>query len=495
MNTHHGRKRGVILTKIGSRKLSQAKATVEIENNFKRYTLESLSEETGLTPTTLSKIFTSSAGVDKRSLKCCFEAFNLTLGEDDYLYVKPKPDNFVEIDSLLFAKTCSDFKLANDSSVKTICDLRATTLHPHQNSPQTNQMDQSRDDLQSHLPTLPGGQMPLDSVFYVDRPMIESLCYEAMGQSGTLVNIRASKQMGKTSLMTRILAYAKIRDYHTVSLNLQLADGEILSNLERFLQWFCARVSKQLGLPNQTADFWDKSLGSKSNATDYLEDVILPKCDRPLVIAIDELHQLFTDPNIAREFLLLLRTWSEKAKLRVNSSNPWPKLRLVTVYSTEILPPSSLPPSLLNMGRVINLPEFTLPQVQDLAHRYQQEITKPQIKQLITLLGGHPYRLQLAFYNLHQQTITIAELLENPEIVLSLYGEHLQQRWWNLQLYPQLLPMFTQIVSNAKPLEIEVSVSSQLQKMALVHLKGDLVSLSCELFRLFFHESRLNRAS
>ena len=55
-------------------------------------------------------------------------------------------------------------------------------------------------------------------------------------------------------------------------------------------------------------------MGSKANATDYFEDVLLANLARPLVIAIDELNQLFAYPDIAREFLLLLRTWSEKAK-------------------------------------------------------------------------------------------------------------------------------------------------------------------------------------
>lgn len=76
---NHLRRRGATLTTQGSRKLNQAKAQLEIEQNFKRYTLEDLSEKTGLTPNTLSKVFTGSVGVDKRTLECCFNAFNMTL--------------------------------------------------------------------------------------------------------------------------------------------------------------------------------------------------------------------------------------------------------------------------------------------------------------------------------------------------------------------------------------------------------------------------------
>ena len=345
--------------------------------------------------------------------------------------------------------------------------------------------------LQPRPPTVPAGQMPLDSVFYIDRPIIESLCYQAIGQKGAMINIQAPKQMGKTSLMSRILAYGKTQGYHPVSLNLQLPDSKILQNLESFLKWFGARVSKQLDLLNQTADFWDNSLGSKTNATDYLEDIILANCDRPLIIAIDEINQLFTYPDIAREFLLLLRTWAEKAKARDNS---WHKLRLVTVYSTEIFLPPSLNPSLFNTGLVIKLPEFTSAQVQDLANRYGEEFTELQIEQLMTLLGGHPYRLQLAFYYLHQQTITLEELLANSETTLAIYAEHLQRQWWNLQRYPELWPVFTEIVNQSTPVECEVQQASQLQKMGLVHRQGIQASLACELLRPFF-QARLPQLS
>jgi hypothetical protein len=436
-----------------------------------RYTLESLSEETGLTTTTLSKIFTGSAGVDKRTLKCCFDAFNLNLSMEDYQYLNSKQDNLAEMSLLQSAENFSNLEVM---------------FGDYTNSPQSNKMAKS-----PSPPTVPGGQMPLDSVFYVDRPILESPCYEAVSQPGIVVNIRAPKQMGKTSLMNRILAYSKSLGYKTVSLNLQMADKEILQNLEHFLKWFCARVSKQLGLPNQTANFWDNSLGSKSNATDYFNDIILANIEHPLVIGIDEVTQLFAYPDIAGEFLELLRVWSERAK-SVADMNFWSKLRLVTVHSTEILMPSAINPSLLNTGLVIELPDFTTTQVQDLANRWGLEITQPQIQQLITILGGHPYRLQWAFYCLQRQTITLNELLENSETAVAIYAEHLQQQWCNLRQYSELWTVFTQIVTQSTPVDCTPEQGFQLQKMGLVDLKGNQASPSCELFRAYYSRFRSN---
>ncbi|WP_313934726.1 MULTISPECIES: AAA-like domain-containing protein [Nostocales] len=61
---------------------------------------------------------------------------------------------------------------------------------------------------------------------------------------------QAPKQMGKSSLMTRILVYSKNLGYQTVFVSLQLANDEILQNLERFLQSIFSRspvANQQLG--------------------------------------------------------------------------------------------------------------------------------------------------------------------------------------------------------------------------------------------------------
>nr|WP_256380662.1 AAA-like domain-containing protein [Pleurocapsa sp. PCC 7319] len=220
----------------------------------------------------------------------------------------------------------------------------------------------------------------------------------------------------------------------------------------------------------------------------------LTNCDRPLVIAIDEINQLFAYPDIASQFLELLRTWSERAKLRSTGDNTWHKLRLVMVCSTEILVPPSINPSVFNNALVINLPEFTSAQVQDLASRYREELNEQEIEQLLALLGGHPYRLQLAFYHLQQQTITLEELLANSAIATALYAEHLQQQWWDLQRYPELLTVFTQILWHSSPVECKTEPGYQLQQMGLVHLHGLQASLACELFRPFFCD-RLDQIS
>jgi DNA-binding HxlR family transcriptional regulator len=79
------RRRGVVLTPQGLKKLQTAKSEAERhDNNERRYTLEELNIRTGLDPDTLMRVFTCETGVDKRTLDRCFRAFNLLLEQSDY---------------------------------------------------------------------------------------------------------------------------------------------------------------------------------------------------------------------------------------------------------------------------------------------------------------------------------------------------------------------------------------------------------------------------
>lgn len=64
------RKRGVVLTPEGLRRLRAAIASAEIwDNDGDRYTIEALSQRIGLDPKTIAKVLDSNQGLDKRTLE------------------------------------------------------------------------------------------------------------------------------------------------------------------------------------------------------------------------------------------------------------------------------------------------------------------------------------------------------------------------------------------------------------------------------------------
>lgn len=115
------RKRGVILMQQGLQKLQNAKSESEMNDNFdKRYSLEALGFRTGLDSDTIAKVFACEVGVDKKTLRCCFQAFNLQLESDDYQFVKPDFDSQIEKREIQTAKlivpNCVDWGEAPDVS-------------------------------------------------------------------------------------------------------------------------------------------------------------------------------------------------------------------------------------------------------------------------------------------------------------------------------------------------------------------------------------------
>ncbi len=97
----------------------------------------------------------------------------------------------------------------------------------------------SQQDQNSHQQELllgtPYGQVGLNSPFSVERSPIELECYETIMNPGALIRVKAPRQMGKTSLMSRILNYAQQKGCRRQAcLNFQSADEEFLTNLDLF---------------------------------------------------------------------------------------------------------------------------------------------------------------------------------------------------------------------------------------------------------------------
>ncbi|MEH2178101.1 NB-ARC domain-containing protein [Nostoc sp.] len=79
------RKRGIFLTPTGLVKFQQAKRASELQHNGgDRYTLEDLSDLTGLAPSTVMKVLGCEVAVDKQTLLCLFGAFKLEVSQGDF---------------------------------------------------------------------------------------------------------------------------------------------------------------------------------------------------------------------------------------------------------------------------------------------------------------------------------------------------------------------------------------------------------------------------
>ncbi|VXD10379.1 AAA-like domain-containing protein [Planktothrix paucivesiculata] len=331
----------------------------------------------------------------------------------------------------------------------------------------------------------PLGQVPLDSAFYIERFPIESDCYQTITKSGALIRVKAPRQMGKSSLLSRILNYGNQQGYQTAYLNFQSADSKFLSSLDQFLQWFCASLSDQLNLENKLGDYWkDDYLGSKSKSTNYLQRYLLAEISHAVVVGLDEVDQIFQYPEIATDFFALLRTWHEQGK----NMPAWKKLRLAIAHSKEVYIPLHINQSPFNVGLPIELPELNELQVQDLIQRHQLNWQEAEVQQLMVILGGNPYLIRVALYEIARERLNLEQLIALAPTEEGPYYEHLRRHLLNLESDESLLTAFKQVVNCEQPIRIGSSEAFKLRSMGLVKIHGNLVEPLCNLYRDYFRE-------
>lgn len=331
-------------------------------------------------------------------------------------------------------------------------------------------------------PELPRGQVELASTFYIERPGIDRRCYEAIRQPGALIRIKAPRQMGKTSLMARVLHYAQQQGDATVPLSFQLADSSLFSDLDRFLKWFSANIALQLNLSDRLADYWNPIFGSKVACKSYFEQYLLVNLRSPLTLGLDEVDVVFKYPEIAADFFGLLRAWHEEGKNR----EIWRKLRLVVVHSTEVYVPMDINQSPFNVGLPIELPEFKPAMVLELAQRHGLTWGDAEVEQLMAMVGGHPYLVRLALYHIARQEITLAELLETAPTDGGLYGDHLRRHLWHLEQHPELAAALKKVVDADSSVQLKSMQGFKLHSLGLVNLYGDRVTPRCHLYCQYF---------
>ena len=330
----------------------------------------------------------------------------------------------------------------------------------------------------------PSAPIPANSRLYVKRPPCEKLARNEIARSGCLLRIKAPQKMGKSSLLNQIIAQADNLGYRVAYLDLRDVEEAVFNSIDRLLHWFCAAVCRQLDLPPNLNYYWDEDMGSKMSCKIFWENYILKHIDRPLLLTMNEINRIFEHPQTAVDFLPLLRSFHEQSR----RSAIWQKLRMVLVYSTDIYVPLNINQSPFNVGLSLKLPPFNTQQVQDLAQRYELDWQSNEVERLMSLVGGHPYLINIALYYLSHEIIELERLLADAYKPTGIYSQHLQYYFVLLQKEPQLMSAMSNLVSSSEPLRLDMLVAYKLESMGLVLLEGFLARPSYQLYRLYFSE-------
>jgi diguanylate cyclase (GGDEF)-like protein len=334
---------------------------------------------------------------------------------------------------------------------------------------------------------------PLDSPYYIPRNSIAEQTYQEITRPGSVIQIQAPEKMGKTSFALRIIDYVQRIGYHPVYIDFQQAEASVFATLDKFLRWFCANISQKLQLTPMLEEYWDEDIGSKVSCTIYFQSYLLETINSPIVLILNEVNRIFEYTKICQEFFSLLRSWHEQAK----QYELWQNLRLVVIHSTEVYTILNINESPFNVGLSIRLPEFNFEEMQDLARRYGLDWTgkagEKNIQSLQNMIGGHPYLLRLALYNLvNFPQKSLEQLLQEAPTLTGIYRGHLRRQLTTLQQYPELVAAFKRVIAADSGIELDHIVAHKLESMGLVKLDGNRCRVSCELYRQYFANQNLH---
>ncbi|MGK7896510.1 MAG: AAA-like domain-containing protein [Xenococcus sp. (in: cyanobacteria)] len=331
----------------------------------------------------------------------------------------------------------------------------------------------------------PKGQVPLDSPLYVNRGSLEKNCYEKILEPNAFICINAPRNMGKTSLMARILQYSAAQSYHTVRLSLNQVESQLLKSTTKFIRWLYTNIIYQLHLKSELNHYNHEDLGTLVSCTVALEESVLKKLDHPLVLAIDEVDQLLILSSLSRDFFCLLRHWYQKSK----DNKIWQKLRLVIVCSTDIYASLNSNYFPFKLGSTIELPTFNQQEITNLIQNHQIQTTELEIKKLSELTGGLPYLVRLALYQSTQQNLSLDKILSDATHDTGIYAKHLQEKLWQLRQNHCLFQAFLKLITNVEPVNLNPEIQFKLKSLGLVHLKDNQTRVSCELYQKYFQNS------
>lgn len=237
-----------------------------------------------------------------------------------------------------------------------------------------------------------GGSLPPDAPSYIPRQADDEL-FESL-LAGTYCYVLTSRQMGKSSL--RVQTVERLFDAGVLCAEVELlgiGSQEITAS-----QWYGGIIQvmiASLGLRINRRQWLreHEDLSPVQRLGTFIEQVVLPLTDQPLVLFFDEIDSVLGLNFPTDDFFGLLRHWHEQ---RANQA----AYKRLTVVLLGVATPSDLMQdnhaTPFNIGRAIELQPFNFEEAQPLLQGLAIVTTEPQsvLREILDWTGGQPFLTQ-----------------------------------------------------------------------------------------------------
>ena len=332
----------------------------------------------------------------------------------------------------------------------------------------------------------PEGTMPHESQFYIerdsDRDAMQALCEI----KGVTITIKGPRQMGKSSLLNRLMVDGCGRGMKTAFLDFQMIENSAITNPDIFYRQFCSLLSWEFGVEDRTEEFWRNSLGQVKKTTNYLTRYLLKQLpDEQLLLAMDEVERMFPS-SFRSDFFSMLRGWhNDRAR-----DSELKRFNMALVTSTEPYQLiADLNQSPFNVGAIVELKDFTLDQVNELNRCHGDPLSKEQIAEVFELLGGHPYLTRKTLYLIAGKRSTLDAVVKDAGEDDGPFGDHLRNHLFRMSDHQELKSGLMQVIKHHRCADKHVFF--RLRGAGLVRAVGNDVLPRNELYAEYFGK-RLN---
>ena len=339
--------------------------------------------------------------------------------DDGHLFdIQPRTDAVVRDN----AKTLQQESSNNASHLYDDRDAPPTTTKTPKEADDTAAKDPlaAHDDLE---PT--GGCVPIDSPFYVRRP-VDAEFEKALRQRDGIILVYGARQMGKTSLLSRGREYALQQEIKTVYTDCQMLSAPQLATQDSLLQALAEMLVEELELDVAPQSHWNPQRSSKMNMTQFMKKIVLASQPTAILWLLDEVDRLLAC-DFADEVFSMFRSWYNERSMQ--SQSPWKRLMVAIGYATEaslfISDPHQSP---FNVGRRIDLADFIETEVRELNTRYGDPLrSDAELERFYRLLGGQPFLVRSGLDAMTSRRLSVAELEQSANREDGVFSDHLQR--------------------------------------------------------------------
>ncbi|MGK7945635.1 MAG: AAA-like domain-containing protein [Microcystaceae cyanobacterium] len=354
-----------------------------------------------------------------------------------------------------------------------------------------------------------GGSLPMDAPTYVVRQTDKTL-YQALKQ-GQFCSILDSRQMGKSSLMIRIMKHLNHEGYKCGAIDLTRIGSKDVT-IEQWYKGLAVDLLRTFGLRRKVnfKTWWNErlALSPVQRFCQFLEDILLEyssenqESPQKIFIFIDEIDSVLSLSFPVDDFFALIRSCYNQRMINADSSYHNLTFTFLGVATpSELMTDSRNTP--FNIGQAIELESFKIHEAQPLLYGLSEKVTNPQtlLQEVLNWTGGQPFLTQKLCRIIRNTEMPIPTN-DEPEWVKNLVRDQIINNWEN-QDQPehlrtirdrilnsnksqQLLTLYQQILEQKQVMIIDSPEEKELRLSGLIIKQGDFLKIHNRIYESIF---------